>query len=122
MSFRNVDLELIAATREVSIETRAGNRVFRTIIWVAVDEENVYVRSVRGKAGRWYQRAIANPEVALNVGTSRIPARVIHASDIESAGRASEAFRRKYRKGRSLDAMVRSEVLDTTLRLEPPAS
>lgn len=120
--FRTEDLELISATREVSIETRGGDRLLRTVIWIVVDEENVYVRSVRGEAGRWYQRALANREVALHVGTIRIPAQATPASDAESVGRASEAFRRKYRKGSSLNAMVRPEVLGTTLRLEPPIS
>lgn len=119
MPFRTKDLETIAATREVFIETKAGSRAFRTVIWVVADDESVYVRSVRGEAGRWYQRALASPEVALRVGKQRIPARAVPVRDPETVALVSDEFRRKYRKGRSLDAMVRPEVLGTTLRLEP---
>lgn len=121
MSLSTEELELIAAAREVVIETRSGDRVFRTVIWVAVDDEDVYVRSVRGGAGRWYQRALAEPDVTLRVGDNRFRFTALSATDAESVERASEGLRHKYPKGRSLDSMLRIEVLDTTLLLEPVA-
>ena len=62
-------------TQMVEIETRNGDQTRRTIIWVMVDDGEVFVRSVRGPAGRWYQRALANPEVALIVGAESYPFR-----------------------------------------------
>lgn len=115
------ELEQIAAAREVVIETRSGGRVFRTVIWVAVAEEGVFVRSVRGGAGRWYQRAISEPHVNLTVGDTRFRFTAVPETGADSVDRASEGFRGKYPKGRSLEAMLRSEVLDTTLLLEPLA-
>lgn len=112
-------LELLAAANEVTIETRSGDRVYRTVIWLAAENERLYVRSVRGDSGRWYQRAVTDPEVALTVGATRVAFRAIPASDDESVRQASEGFLRKYPKGGSLDAMVLPEVLHTTLRLEP---
>jgi hypothetical protein len=106
-------------TQMVEIETRRGERVTRTIIWVMVDDGEVFVRSVRGPAGRWYQRALADPDVALIVGADRYPFRAALANDTESVERASNALRRKYRPGRSLDSMLAASVLETTLRLEP---
>jgi hypothetical protein len=88
---------------------------------VVVDREDVLVRSVRGESGRWYQRALANPAVALIVGDTRLEFRAVPASDDVSVERASEALRRKYRVGRSLDAMLVPGVLGTTLLLQPPA-
>ena len=120
MSFSEEDLELIAATKEVIIETRSGDRVHRTVIWVVVDSGNVYVRSFRGASGEWYQRALADPNVTLELGERRIAARAVLAADPESVEGASDGFRRKYPKGASLEAMIVPEVLDTTLRLEPP--
>ena len=117
--FTDEELELIDRTMEVSIETRSGDRVYRTVIWVVVDGEIVYVRSVRGDSGRWYQRTLADPDVTLDLGDVRIAARTIPAVDDESVAAASDGFRRKYPKSGSLDAMVFPEVLDTTLRLAP---
>jgi len=113
------DLERIAESREVVIETRSGDRRVPTIIWVVIDDGAVLVRSVRGEAGRWYQRALANPDVDLVVGRLRMPLRAVPVTDTATVDRVSEALRRKYPKGRSLDSMLRPEVLDTTLLLEP---
>jgi hypothetical protein len=113
------DLERIAKASEVLIETRSGDRAFRTVIWVVVDDDDILVRSVRGVAGRWYQRAIADPELSLGVGDTWFRFRAVAVTDPETIERTSEALRRKYRKGRSLDSMLRSEVLETTFLLEP---
>ena len=119
MTLSTQDLERISEASEVLIETRARDRVFATVIWVAVDQGEVFVRSVRGHAGRWFQRALADPEVTLRVGDTRFRFRAIPAADDESVRRTSDGLSAKYPKGRSLDAMLRPEVLDTTLLLEP---
>ena len=119
MPFSTEELELLAAAKEVTIETRSGDRVYRTVIWLVAEGERFYVRSFLGDSGRWYQRSLSNAEVAVIVGDTRVAFLAIPASDDESIERASEGFRRKYPKGRSLDAMVLPEVLHTTLRLEP---
>lgn len=119
MSFLTEQLELIAAAREVMIETRSGDRVYRTVIWVSSDDETLYIRSFLGDSGRWYQRALSDPQVALIFGDTRVVFSAIPATDAESVKRASAGFLRKYPKSRSLDAMVVPEVLHTTLRLEP---
>ncbi|HEX5696614.1 MAG TPA: nitroreductase/quinone reductase family protein [Acidimicrobiia bacterium] len=121
MSLSAEHLDLVTRANEVLIETRSGARVFQTVIWVVVDGDDVLVRSVRGESGRWYQRALANPEVALIVGDTRLELMAVPASDEVAVERASEALRRKYRVGRSLDAMLVPEVLGTTLLLEPVA-
>ncbi len=119
MPFQTEELELIAAAREVLIETRSGDRVYRTVIWVSADDETLYIRSFLGESGRWYQRALIDPKVALISGDARVVFSPIPATDAASVRRASEGFRRKYPDSRSLDAMVVPEVLHTTLRLEP---
>lgn len=119
MSLSSHELDQVAASREVVIETGSGDRVTGTVIWVAVEDEKVYVRSVRGTSGRWYRRALAEPEVTLRIGDTRLRFRAVPAGDDESVERASEGLRRKYPKGRSLDSMLRSEVLGTTMLLEP---
>ncbi len=112
-------LDMIGDTKEVLIETRQVDTSFQTTIWVAVEDDRVYVRSVRGDAGRWYQRAKADPEVMLVVGEYRIPFRAEPADDKTSIEGATRGLRRKYPKGGSLDSMLRPEVLHTTMRLIP---
>lgn len=97
--------------------SRSG-RVHRVPIWVVVDGEDVFVRSVRGAKGRWYRELLVRPG-ALIAGRRRIPVRAVRAIDPTSKRRTTLGFRRKYRRGASVDAMVRRSVLDTTLRLEP---
>ncbi|MGH8928244.1 MAG: DUF2255 family protein [Acidimicrobiia bacterium] len=118
-SFEPEQLNLIAVTKEVRVETRSGDRVYRTVIWVAVQDGTIFVRSVRGPAGRWYQRALADPDIALKVGRTRILARAVPATDATSVELASAGFRAKYPRSRSLDSMMRPETLPTTLRLDP---
>ena len=119
MAFNESGLRQISESDEVRIETRAGGRSFRTIIWIVVDEGEVFVRSVRGEKGKWYQRALANPEVILHVAGTEIPARAVAATDPTSVERTSEALRRKYKKGPSLDSMLKPEIFGTTMRLDP---
>lgn len=119
MPLNRQDLELIDSTRQVVIETRSADRVYRTVIWVVVDQGMILVRSVRGGNGRWYQRASADPRVALDVGGSRFDLTAIPVTDAETIEMTSDALRRKYPKGGSLDSMLRPEVLDTTFHLEP---
>ncbi len=119
VSLHAEDLQRIAESQEVVIETRSGSLRLRTVIWVVVDDGDVLVRSVRGETGRWYQRALANPEVDLAFGDHRARLTAFPVTDPEIIERMSEGLRRKYRPGRSLDSMLRPEVLGATLRLQP---
>ncbi|TMF13999.1 MAG: DUF2255 family protein, partial [Chloroflexi bacterium] len=51
----------LAESDEVDIETRrdAKSPLHRTIIWIVPTEDGIYIRSYKGKKGRWYQEAIA---------------------------------------------------------------
>ena len=112
---------LLNGAEEIEIETQAAPQdpVRRTIIWVVVDGGEVFVRSVRGVRGRWYHRITANPVAALQAGGRRIPVRAVPAADERSVARASAAYQRKYKGDPSTPSMVRDEILETTLRLEP---
>ena len=110
--------DLLARTEEVTIETTsASGAIHRTIIWVVVDGEDVFLRSVKGDRGRWYREAIARPEVVLEAGTTRLPARVVRAADPDSVTRCSAALRVKYASDPALRSMLRPHTLATTLRV-----
>jgi hypothetical protein len=114
-------LRLIDAAYEVDIETTRPNGSARqTTIWAVVEGGDVYVRSVRGDRGYWYQAALDRPaDVYLLVEGTRIAARAVAASDPEAIARCSDGLSKKYRADGSLRSMLRPNVLATTIRLEP---
>jgi hypothetical protein len=83
-----------------------------------VDGGDVFIRTYRGPKSRWYRELLAGPG-ALVLNGQRVPVRAIAAADGASVKRASDGYRKKYRKGSSLDSMLVPSVLSTTLRLEP---
>ena len=121
MPFSRDDLDAIDRAKEIRIETSAGpgEEVHRTIIWVVVSEDEVFVRSWRGVTARWYHEALANPDVAIHVGERRLQARALPAHDAESVSRTSTELERKYEGDPATRSMVRDEILITTLRLDP---
>jgi len=111
------DLETVP---EIDIETRsAQGEVHRTTIWLVVDGGDVYVRSLRGSAGRWYQELMAGPDALIHVEDEAVPVHAMPAPDVESIGRANAGYQRKYADSPYLGTMTREEILGTTLRLEP---
>jgi hypothetical protein len=78
------------------------------------------VRSWKGDRGYWYQSATEpNARVALIVDGKRVPVKVHDATDAQSVARTSRQLELKYPDSGSLGAMLRADVLGTTLRLEP---
>ena len=117
------DTEVLGAldrADEVHIETGRGGSS-GTVIWAVVVDDSVFVRSVRGDKGRWYREASANQEATLRVNEGRIPVRVVPETDAGTIGKVSGAYREKYEASYPgpTAAMVREEVLATTLRLLP---
>ena len=115
----------IAKRDEVELETtRRSGAKRKTIIWIVAEGSDVFVRSVRGEDGRWYQDLLAHPEGVLHFrGRPKLPSvpfRAFHTPDAESVARTSRALEAKYRgQGASLRSMLQEPVLPTTLRLEP---
>jgi hypothetical protein len=116
-------LEMFARVREVRIETTSldGARTHRTIIWIVTAGDEVFIRSVRGIAGRWYREARQRPEVTIHADNQAIPVVAVLANDAESVRKVSDAFEAKYgrRSPGSTASMLRPHTLETTIRLEP---
>ena len=113
-------LNQLNTIEEIDIETRsATGRTHRTTIWVVVVDNDVYVRSVRGRSGRWYREITANPQGAVYVDGRRLSVRAIPITDPATIARVSNAYLQKYRNSPFVNNMVREETLPTTLRLEP---
>ena len=121
-SFDPTVLELLREIEEVEIETRAAKDApwHRVIIWVMVDDaDRVFVRSVRGPAARWFREVVADPACVLHADELAIPVVAVAANDNEQVEACSRVLRSKYGRGASVQAMLRQDVLETTLRLEP---
>src|SRR3954447_10993210 len=121
-TFDEDTIQLLAEIDEVDIETRAGvdAPAHRVTIWVVVDGDAAYVRSVRGTRGRWHREVIAFPQAVLHASGRALPVHVETVSDAATIARVSDAFLRKHvRWPNDARAMVRDEVLETTIRLQP---
>jgi hypothetical protein len=104
--------------REVAIRTEKHPKS-AVVIWAVVVDEEVFVRSVRGGKGRWYRDLAAGGPATLEFAGRRVAAQAIPVSDPAAIAGASHEYLRKYQPSPYAQAMVRSEVLPTTLRLEP---
>lgn len=120
-SFPEPVLEQFDAARIIEIGwARAAEETAYVPIWVVVVDGAPYVRSVRGARGRWYRELLARREGVVRVGSSSWKVRPARVSSESVIREVSAALERKYRGSRaSLQSMLRSETLPTTLRLEP---
>lgn len=117
----------IGEREEVEIETSAPSRgagaTRKTIVWIVAHGPHVFVRSVRGEKGRWYQEILADPDATLHFRgkpkLSSIAVRGVHTPDPESVAACSRALEEKYARDPALKAMLRPDTLPTTVRLEP---
>ena len=113
----------IAESDEVEIETRRDPKspVHRTTIWIVPTESGVYVRSYRGKRGRWYQEALANPIVTIRRGRRKVTVRAEPEHNPQIIRSVNAGYRKKYgeRWPDETQPMLRRSVLPTTLRLTP---
>src|SRR6266702_1570148 len=103
--------------REVAIRTEKHPES-AVVIWVVADDE-VCVRSVRGSKGRWYRDLATGGTATLEYAGRQLGVHALPASDADSIARTSGEYLRKYQPSPYAQAMVRAEVLPTTLRLEP---
>ncbi len=111
----------LAESDEVQIETRRDSKspLHRTTIWIVPTSYGVYVRSVKGRKGRWYQEALANPRVTIRVGRRKVTARDEPEHNPIVIRAVNAGYRKKYgeRWPNDTQPMLRRSVLPTTLRL-----
>ena len=119
MSDPGSTIEQLAAAEEVEIETRDGDRSYRTVIWVVEGDGDLYVRSYRGDTAKWYVRAMADPHVALISGDSRVEFTATSATDDNSVDLTSRGFLVKYAADPYMETMLSPDILHTTMRLDP---
>ncbi len=113
----------LAESDEIEIDTRrdAKSPLHHTTIWIVPTEYGVYVRSYKGKKGRWYQEALANPLVAIRVGRRKVAARAEPERNPAVIRAVNAGYRKKYgeRWPDETQEMLKRSLLPTTLRLTP---
>ncbi|MGH2428663.1 MAG: DUF2255 family protein [Candidatus Limnocylindria bacterium] len=122
MTFDSATLARLRDVREVEIETTSpAGATHRAIIWVVADQHDAFVRSWRGRRGRWYRELRDHPEGALLIGDDRIPVRAVAATEPAVIELVSYLLEAKYgRTSRaSTQSMLLPETLPTTMRLQP---
>ena len=105
-------------TQEIAIRT-AKHSDAPVTIWVVASGEDVFVRSVRGPKGHWYKDLAKGGDATLEVSGRHVSVKATPATDRVSVERASGEYLRKYQASPYAQAMVKTETLPTTLRLEP---
>jgi hypothetical protein len=105
--------------REVHIRTLdTDGSVHRTIVWIVVDERGrLFVRSYRGAGARWFREATGDRPVALELDDAVLPVRVEPAVDPVRVELTSRLLAAKYADEAETPAMLRDDVLETTLEL-----
>jgi hypothetical protein len=111
-------LRELRSFREVVIRTEK-HPDSAVVIWVVVADDEVFVRSVRGTKGRWYRDLATGGSATLELAGRQLRVEAFPLSDADSIARASREYLSKYQPSSYAQAMVRAEVLPTTLRLEP---
>jgi hypothetical protein len=117
-SFDRETLRKLHDCKEVAIRT-TKHPASAVIIWIVVSSTGVFVRSVRGAKGRWYRDLAAGGPATLEFNGEQLAVQAVPAIDADSTERASQGFLSKYRSSPYAASIVRPEVLETTLRLDP---
>lgn len=114
-TFDSETLDLLREIEEIDIEAPGARRT----IWIVVVGDTVYVRSVNGVKGQWYQAVLAHPDIIIHAGEQPIPARASLETDADAIAQVTTAYLTKYAASEWAPPMAEPHTLPTTLRLEP---
>jgi hypothetical protein len=117
----NFDADTLRELRdvqEVAIRTEKHPNT-AVVIWIVASGDEIFVRSVSGTRGRWYRDLAVGGSATLEFTGRRLAVQAVPVSNPDAVARASQEYLRKYRPSPYAEAMVKPEVLPTTLRLEP---
>jgi hypothetical protein len=104
--------------REIAIRT-AKHPNSAVVIWVVETDDGVFVRSVQGARGRWYRDLANGGPATLEFAGRRVAVQAFPVTDPAVIAQVSREYLRKYQPSPYAQAMVKAEILATTLLLEP---
>lgn len=121
-SFSAETVTRVGQAEVIELETRADASAptRSTTTWIVADHSNLYVRSVRGPQGKWYQRVQHYPTVTLHASGQTLAVRLAPVTDTTEIDRVSTAYRQKYAAdASSVQAMLAPATLPTTMKVVP---
>lgn len=113
------ELASLDQVSEIRVAGRRDDGSLRklVIVWHVVVDGSLYVRSVRGDDGKWYQGVVKRMEGAISWAGQTRDVRYIRDSDHDAA--IDDAYFAKYGRGSSSQAITSATATSTTLRVEP---
>jgi len=121
-TWTNDELAEIENEEELELASRRRDGGMRNPVtmWVVRDGNEVYVRSMHGRSGAWFQRTQTSHEGRIRAGGVEKEVTFAEA-DPAAHDRIDAAYRRKYRRyGESyVDPMTSPQVRAATIRLVP---
>jgi hypothetical protein len=109
----------LTETAEVDVVVPAPGRPdVRTPIWIVNVDNDLYIRSWKGKDGIWYRRARQHGTGTIVAAghQQQVKFRAVDEPDLNA--RVDEAYRHKYGHSSYTQAMTRPPATATTLRLD----
>ena len=113
------ELHALDRVSEIRVAGRRQDGSLRTltIVWHAVVDGSLYVRSVRGVEGSWYKGVVRHHEGAISwAGQTRD---VTYIPDHKADDQIDKAYVDKYGNGSPTRAITNTTAKATTLRIEP---
>ncbi|MDT0269449.1 DUF2255 family protein [Streptomyces sp. DSM 44915] len=117
------ELDTIGGADELRIAPLDGDGTPRepVTIWVVREGDGLYVRSAKGRSGRWYRAARARGVGNVQAGGLDRAVTFVEEADPAVNEAVDAAYRSKYQRygGTYVDPMVAGEPRETTLALLP---
>ncbi len=86
----------------LTVRGRKTNRPYTVQVWFAVGRDKIYVTSGRGSNASWVKNLRHNPDVELQIGTTRLRGRGAWLDPATVESEVLPRFFRKYRLARLL--------------------
>lgn len=112
------ELATIDGVDELHVAAHRPDGSLRTprIVWHVVVDGQLFIRSVRGKAGSWYQGVLRTGTGVIDA--AGVSAEVRFTPDDTHDDAIDQAYRAKYGSGSAVDHITSPTARATTLRVE----
>ena len=119
----NEELNKIGKAEELEIAAMRGDGTLckPVIVWVVRVDDEFYVRSYKGQAGKWYRATLVRHEGRIRAGGVEKDITFVEVSDPATNDQVDLVYRVKYRRhpAEYVDPMVAPAVRLTTIKLVP---
>ncbi|MEU8343210.1 hypothetical protein SAMN05443665_1015133 [Actinomadura meyerae] len=120
-TWSNDDLARLGGADEIQVAPEKSDGTLRspTTIWIVRTGEEMYVRSVNGRDGHWYQTAENTHRGQIRADGTTVDVAFVDEGDPAVNEQVDAAYMAKYGSTPYAEPMTRPGPRDTTLRLAP---